>query len=82
MSIELEEMNEEQLKRLQEFLKSTINGMKNELDWRDSEDAELLPLLQGLTRYLAKEYLHEEEETNELDDEQADDNDEWDELDF
>lgn len=58
--IELEEMSEEQLRKLQSFLRSSIGELENEQDWREAEDAELLPLLRGLTRYVEREHLGED----------------------
>lgn len=66
MVIELEEMSEEQLGKLQAFLRSAIAELENEVDWREAEDEELLPILRGITRYVAREYLNEEETTHEF----------------
>lgn len=78
--VELEHMTEEQLKWLQAFLHAAIRDDLVEEGWREGESDETLPLLRGLVRYIAIEFLGEEPE-NELEYDHDNGDDESNELD-
>lgn len=82
MSVSLEEMDEEQLKRLQDYLRGRAEELRAEQDWREAEEEDLLPLLRGLMGYIAREYLHEEDITDDDYEFIDGEDDEYDELDF
>lgn len=81
--VELEDMGDEELSLLRNYLSRCVYEAEIEEDWRDSETTELLPLLRGLERYITKEFLGEDLEDYGMDDDlEHDPDDESDELDF
>lgn len=79
--VELEQMSEEQLKRLQAFLRTCVSDAEVEEGWREGVSDETLPLIRGLLRHISTEYIGEAPE-NEFEYDLDNEHDSGDELDF
>lgn len=80
--VELEDMNDEQLKQLKAYLRSCIETEEIEEGWREGTSGGTLPLLRGLVRYISTEFIGEAPDDGYQYDDLDDDGDESDELDF
>ena len=84
MPIEFEELDEEQVRSLQNYLRTCVEELESERDWRDAEDPDLLPVVRGLIAYLSREYLNEDaaDALDSYEMEDFDDEEELEELEF